>query len=206
MSASTRLLAGHTSYVRGALGSSDGRLLSWSWDRTLRLWDGQSGTCQAVLSGHTDFITGALALSDGWLLSWSDDKTLRLWDGQSGACLEVVSEDQVAQQHPEWLQAREEARSPGSVSDDFFVTTSARSAQLRHKVISSTLAAWNADSDSRARSLLPDGTVAVTQANGQVCILKLHHGNCRITLAEAEAILVERGDRSAISAMKATAP
>jgi hypothetical protein len=39
----------------------------------------------------------------------------------------------------------------------------------------------------------------VTQANGQVCFLKLHHGHRRITLAEAEAILVERGELSAIS-------
>ncbi|MCX6876221.1 MAG: hypothetical protein NTW21_20805 [Verrucomicrobia bacterium] len=39
----------------------------------------------------------------------------------------------------------------------------------------------------------------VTQSNGQVCILKLHHGQRRITLAEAEAILVERGDLPAIS-------
>jgi len=34
----------------------------------------------------------------------------------------------------------------------------------------------------------------VIQASGQVCFLKLHHGRRSITLAEAEAILVERGD------------
>ena len=190
--ASLAVLEGHTGRVNGALALSDGRLLSWSNDKTLRLWDGQSGGCQAVLAGHNDCVSGALGLSEGRLLSWSGEKTLRLWDGQSGACLDVVFEDQVAQQHPEWLHAQEEARNPGSVSDDFFVTTSARTAQLHHKTISSTLAVWNADSNSDARSLLPDGTVAVTQANGQVCILKLHHGNRRITLAEAEAILAEQ--------------
>ena len=69
---------------------ADGRLLSWSGDKTLRLWDGQSGACLAVLEGHTDAVGGALVLADGRLLSWSQDKTLRLWDGQSGACLAVL--------------------------------------------------------------------------------------------------------------------
>ncbi|MCX6879349.1 MAG: hypothetical protein NTW21_36925 [Verrucomicrobia bacterium] len=39
----------------------------------------------------------------------------------------------------------------------------------------------------------------VTQRNGQVCFLKLHHGHRRITLAEAEAILMERGELPATS-------
>jgi len=34
-------------------------------------------------------------------------------------------------------------------------------------------------------------TLVVTQANGKVCFLKLYHGHRRITLAEAEAILVQ---------------
>ncbi|MCX6901610.1 MAG: DUF4062 domain-containing protein, partial [Verrucomicrobia bacterium] len=84
------VLEGHTDMVEGALALSDGRLLSWSDDNTLRLWDSQSGACRAVLEGHTDMVKGALALSDGRLLSWSLDKTLRLWDGQSGASLAVL--------------------------------------------------------------------------------------------------------------------
>lgn len=39
------------------------------------------------------------------------------------------------------------------------------------------IVAWNTETVSNARCLLPDGTVVVTQANGQVCILKLHYGN-----------------------------
>ena len=42
-----------------------------------------------------------------------------------------------------------------------------------------------------ARCLIPDGTGVVTQVNGHVyvCFLKLHHGQCRVSLAEAEALL-----------------
>ena len=72
------VLEGHTADVNGALVLSDGRLLSWSDDKTLRLWDEQSGASLAVLKGHTNWVNGALELSDGRLLSWAWDKTLRL--------------------------------------------------------------------------------------------------------------------------------
>jgi WD40 repeat protein len=58
----------------------DGRILSWSIDGTLRLWDGNSVPL-ATLEGHQDTINGALALPDGRILSWSEDRTLRLWGG-----------------------------------------------------------------------------------------------------------------------------
>ena len=74
-------LEGHTDEVYGVLSLPDGRLLSWSTDRTLRLWDVGSGAPLATLEGHTDSVEGALTLPDGRLLSWSfGDNTLRLWD------------------------------------------------------------------------------------------------------------------------------
>jgi len=83
-----RTLTGHTGSVYGALELSDGRLLSWGWDKTLRLWMAE-GQALAVLSGHTAEVSGALELSDGRLLSWGWDGTLRLWkaDGQALAVL-----------------------------------------------------------------------------------------------------------------------
>jgi WD40 repeat protein len=57
------------------------RALSWSNDRTLRLWDLEGAAEPRVLAGHEDSVNGALLLPDGRrALSWSDDGTLRLWD------------------------------------------------------------------------------------------------------------------------------
>jgi hypothetical protein len=70
--------AGHTDSVIGACELSDGRLLSWSEDNTLRLWS-IAGEELRVLAGHTSYVNGACELSDGRLLSWSIDDTLRLW-------------------------------------------------------------------------------------------------------------------------------
>jgi WD40 repeat protein len=188
----------HKGKISGVAELADGRLLSWSEDRTLRLWDRQSAACLAVFEGHTGEVRGALVLANGLLLSWSQDKTLRLWDGQSGTCLEVVAEDDAHKRHPEWLHARAEGDRSTRASLGFFLEPSGlfyprhRNAQLRHRASPILIAAWNADSEAVARCLLPDGTAVITQDNGQVCLLKLYHGQRRVTLAEAEALLASQ--------------
>ena len=88
-SALLRTLRGHEEAVSGALALPDGRLLSWSGDKTLRLWSAD-GAPLAELCGHEEAVSGALALPDGRPLSWSkDDKTLRLWSAD-GASLAVL--------------------------------------------------------------------------------------------------------------------
>ena len=69
------VLEGHSSGIRGVQELSGGRLLSWSGDRTLWIWDSQSGACLVVLEGHTDSIGSVQELSDGRLLSRAEDKT-----------------------------------------------------------------------------------------------------------------------------------
>jgi WD40 repeat protein len=186
---SLAVLAGHTDEVRGALALADGRVISWSRDNMLRVWDVETGESLAVFEGHIDEVRGALEFAGGRLVSWSDDRTLRLWDIHGGACLEAVSEVDARHRHPEWLHARATVHAPASVVDGFWAQSPFRTAQLCHRNYTDLLASWNADSDSTARCLLPDGTVVVTQVNGQVCILKLHHGNRRITLADADSLL-----------------
>ena len=79
---------------------------------------------------------------------------------------------------------------PGNILQDFFVSCSSRHGELRHKILTSALAAWNGDSYvTLSTRPLPDGTVVVAQANGQVSVLKLQHGSRRISLADAEALL-----------------
>ena len=58
-------------------------MLSWSEDRTLRVWDLATGEGRA-LTGHDGSVHGALLLPDGRALSWSGDGTLRVWDLATG--------------------------------------------------------------------------------------------------------------------------
>lgn len=71
-------LSGHTDQIEGAATLSDGRILSWSNDNTLRLWS-SGGAPLDVLTGHLKGVIGARELPDGRILSWSHDYTLRLW-------------------------------------------------------------------------------------------------------------------------------
>lgn len=68
-----------TEPVLGALSLPDSKLLSWSEDHILRLWDAKSGTQIAKLEGHTAKINGAQLLTDGRIVSWSDDGTVQTW-------------------------------------------------------------------------------------------------------------------------------
>jgi WD40 repeat protein len=78
-------LEGHMDRVFGVLLDDGVRALSWSEDRTLRLWDLESGVSR-VLEGHNDWVYGAVLLDEDMrALSWSRDHTLRLWELKSGA-------------------------------------------------------------------------------------------------------------------------
>ncbi|TBB38567.1 TIR domain-containing protein [Rhizobium ruizarguesonis] len=72
--------------ILGVLLTSDGtRALSWSADKTLRLWNLATGQQIGLAMQHDDAVYGALLMPDGArVLSWSADKTLRLWNLTTG--------------------------------------------------------------------------------------------------------------------------
>ncbi len=86
----------HKHFLRGAKQLQDGRIVSWSGDASLCLWDGKKGDALALLTGHTGWIAGVHQLRDGRILSWSGiwsdfgTSTLRLWDSNTGAELTVM--------------------------------------------------------------------------------------------------------------------
>jgi WD40 repeat protein/tRNA A-37 threonylcarbamoyl transferase component Bud32 len=78
-------LPGHASGVLGVGFSADGaRLLSFSDDRTLRLWDRASARELATLRGHTASVGFAAFTLDGRRIASAGADGVRLWDAQSG--------------------------------------------------------------------------------------------------------------------------
>ena len=62
-------------------------ILTWSRDKTARLWDASSGQTLLTLT-HQNAVTGAVFNRDeSRILTWSRDKTARLWDASSGQTL-----------------------------------------------------------------------------------------------------------------------
>jgi WD40 repeat protein len=74
-------LPGHSWTVTGLAFAPDGKtLVSASWDKTLKLWQVETGAELAVLKGHSDSVCAVCISPDGQsLVSASQDKTLRVW-------------------------------------------------------------------------------------------------------------------------------
>jgi WD40 repeat protein len=81
-----RTLTGHTDWVRDvAITPDDKFAISCSDDRTLGLWDMQTGIELATLVGHDDWVmTVAITPEGKWAVSGSGDRTLKVWDLESG--------------------------------------------------------------------------------------------------------------------------
>ena len=92
--AAVRVLRGHQPWVATLAFSADGkRLATAGSDKSVRIWNVESGKLQHTLDGHTAAIHDLSFSPDGQLLASSaQDKTIRLWQTHSGASLSSLTD------------------------------------------------------------------------------------------------------------------
>lgn len=81
-----RKLTGHVGWVKSVSVSPDGKwVASGSWDKTIKIWDLETGACQRTLEGHTDKVTSVAITPDGKrVVSASEDRSIRIWEEKTG--------------------------------------------------------------------------------------------------------------------------
>ncbi len=85
-------LRGHDDGVYSVAFDREGRrIVSGSYDHTVRVWDAASGAELACLRGHDSAVESVAFDREGRrIVSGSSDQTVRVWDAATGDCLEVI--------------------------------------------------------------------------------------------------------------------
>ena len=195
------ILEGHIDPVMGVSIRKDGRILSWSvsweWnyarkeervcDHTLRLWDVNTGKCLAVLDESNMITKGAVLLDNGQIWSWSGDESLRLWDTETGQALGRWNIDEAALKFHDLWYAYQRINNRKSFTGEAALHDLTRGIACIFPELKSHVV-WQADAgEGSSRELLPEGIIVVGAPAPKY--ITLHHGNHRVTLAEAEALL-----------------
>ena len=83
-------LEGHAGPVTSLVALKDGRVVSGSADKSLRVWDTVTGECERTMEGHTAEVLIVAQLSGGRVASTSHDDTLRVWNPDTGECERIL--------------------------------------------------------------------------------------------------------------------
>ena len=77
-------LTGHSDSVYSVSFSPDGkRIVSGGTDKTLKVWDAETGQEMLTLTGHSDSVISVVFSPNGRrIISGSHDKTVKIWDAR----------------------------------------------------------------------------------------------------------------------------
>ena len=93
----SKVLRGHTHFVKSVIKLNENEIVSASADNMLRVWDLRNDTSR-VLRGHTDYVNSVIKLNETTIVSGSYDGTVRVWDLTNDT-------SRVLRGHTEWVRS-----------------------------------------------------------------------------------------------------
>ncbi|MEE0961709.1 MAG: hypothetical protein U0L54_04100, partial [Bacteroidales bacterium] len=86
-----KTLEEHSSVVNSVAYSPDGtKIISGSSDKTVKIWNANTGECLKTLKGHLSYVRSVAYSPDGTkIISGSYDETIKIWDANTGQCLKT---------------------------------------------------------------------------------------------------------------------
>jgi WD40 repeat protein len=130
-----KTLQGHQDWVWDiAFSPNSAQLASASRDKTIKLWNPNTGECTQTLLGHQNWVYSVAFSPDGaQLASASRDKTIKLWNPNTGECTQT-------------LRDRKETL--------FSIAFSPDGAQLASASVDETIKLWNPNTGECTQTLL----------------------------------------------------
>ena len=86
-------LADSASHIFGTLNLvvEQSKLVSCSFDKSIRIWNLERNECTKTLHGHTDGVKFVESLPGNRIVSASFDKLLKIWDLKTGQCVQTLA-------------------------------------------------------------------------------------------------------------------
>ncbi|VDN51791.1 unnamed protein product [Dracunculus medinensis] len=178
------LMYGHKMAVSSVKFSTDGRFLgSASADKTINIWNTDSGYLERTISGHELGLNDLCWSADSRLIaSSSDDTTLKVWDSSSGKCTDTLE---------------------GHKSYVFCCNFNPQSTHIVSGSFDKNVGVWDVATGTLIKMLVGhhdpvtavsynrDGTLICTSSyDGKVCIWESSNGHCVKTLVDDDNVAV----------------
>ena len=161
-----RVLKGHGDGVAGVGYLADGRLVSASLDKSLRVWR-PDGTLQRTLPGHAEYLTCvAVAPEGGGIVSGGFDRQIRLWNADADAQVAAFAGGDATVQCVAW---RGDARVFAGAGDDNSIRWFDATERAVLRTVPAHAAAVEALAFDRQRRLISggaDGRLKIWSAEG----------------------------------------
>jgi WD40 repeat protein len=84
--------SGHTRGVTCVEIIPKGRIITGSWDTSLKMWDVQTCSCVKTFTGHNGPITSVCLLDERRIVSGSYDYHIKMWDIESAVCVAEIGQ------------------------------------------------------------------------------------------------------------------